>query len=105
MMVTMALGVMMMVVMVVVMATVVGDLCRMRSHVMATHMTAEMKEDATESSKKSNLIYTPLYNKTILGRKRHPAGIFVFGRFLVRLSESDHSQVLSMASFFCAHSN
>ena len=56
MMVTMAMGVMMMVVIVVVMATVVGDLCRMRSHVMATHMTAEMKEDATESSEKSNLI-------------------------------------------------
>ena len=30
---------------------------------------------------------------------------YFFGRFLVRLSESDHSEVISMASFFCAHSN
>ena len=39
------------------------------------------------------LLHTPIYNKTILGTKRHPAGIFFFGHFLVRLSESDHSRV------------
>ena len=48
---------------------------------------------------------TPIYNKTILGTKRHPAGIFFVGRFSVRLSESDHSRVMFMASFFCARSN
>ena len=36
---------------------------------------------------------TPIYNKTILGTKRHPAGIFFCCHFLVRLSESDHSRV------------
>ena len=53
----------------------------------------------------SKTLLTPLYNKAILVTEKHPAEIFFFGRFLVRLSESDHSQVLSMASFFCAHSN
>ena len=34
---------------------VLRNLCRMRIQVMATHITAEMKEDATESSEKSNI--------------------------------------------------
>ena len=41
----------------------------------------------------TDVLGTPIYNKTILGTKRHPAGIFFFGHFLVRLSESDHSRV------------
>ena len=49
--------------------------------------------------------HTPLYNKAILVTEKHPAEIFFFGRFLVRLSESDHSQVLSIAGFFYARSN
>ena len=35
-----------------------GNLCSIRIQVIATHMTAEMKEDATESSeKKNNMIH------------------------------------------------
>ena len=48
---------------------------------------------------------TPIYKKTILGTKRHPAGIFIFGCFSVRFSGSDHSQAMSIASFVCARSN
>ena len=48
---------------------------------------------------------TPCYKKSILGSKQPVCGKCFFGRFLVRLSESDHSRVWSKASFFCARSN
>ena len=54
----MVMTVMMMVMMVnlrCMMMVMMSNLCRMRIQVMATHMTAEMKEDATESSEKSDI--------------------------------------------------
>ena len=46
---------------------------------------------------------TPIYKTTILGTEKHIAEIFVFGRFLPRLSGPRHSRVISKASFCWVH--
>ena len=43
--------------------------------------------------------HTPIYKKTILGSKRPLSGIIFFFRFLLRLSENNHSRVMFIAKF------